>query len=471
MSDDQIPVLAARGRDAQRVWATLGFKHRAKVLGALQKAVIEEAESLIDVIVSESGKTRDDALTMEIAYTVTSLAFWRSKGEGFIKDERIRSRSPFALGRRLALRYEPYGLIGVIAPWNYPLANAIGDCIPALLAGNSVILKPSPVTPLTAFAIAKLAHRCGVPEEVFQVACGEAETAEALIDAVDMVMFTGSSATGKKVMERAAQTLTPVSLELGGKDPMIVLADADLERAASYAIQYGMCNAGQTCIAVERVYVERPVYEEFTALLKDKAQALRLGAPGAYASVDVGPLTTSFQADTVERHVNDARAHGATVLTGGERDGYFFQPTVLTDVDNTMACMQEETFGPTLGVMAADSAEHAIALANDSKYGLTASVFGKDKRHAEAVARQLEAGTVSVNDTVTHFGVLDLPMGGWKQSGLGSRHGIDGIRKYTRRQSICVVERVYMPNFHFFPNTARASKLNRRMLKLLFGRG
>jgi acyl-CoA reductase-like NAD-dependent aldehyde dehydrogenase len=471
MSDEQIPVLAAQAREAQRVWEMLGFKGRAKLLGALQKAVIDEAEALIDVIVSESGKTRDDALTMEIAYTVSALAFWRAKGEGFLKDERIRSRSPFAVGRRLAVRYEPYGLVGVIAPWNYPLANAIGDCIPALLAGNAVILKPSPVTPLTAIAIAKLAHRCGVPEEVFQVACGEAETAEALIDAVDFVMFTGSTATGKKVMERASRTLTPVSLELGGKDPMIVLADADLERAASYAIQYGMCNAGQTCIAVERVYVERPVYDEFTALLKDKAQALRLGSPGAYASVDVGPLTTSFQADIVERHVNDARDKGATVLTGGQRDGNFFQPTILTDVNNTMACMQEETFGPTLAVMAADNAEQAIALANDSRYGLTASVYGRDKRHAEAVARQLEAGTVSVNDTVTHFGVLDLPMGGWKQSGLGSRHGVDGIRKYTRRQSICVVERSYLPNFHFFPNTLSASKINRRMLKLLFGRG
>jgi acyl-CoA reductase-like NAD-dependent aldehyde dehydrogenase len=300
---------------------------------------------------------------------------------------------------------------------------------------------------------------------------GRGDAAEALIDAADMIMFTGSTETGKRVMARAAMTLTPVSLELGGKDPMIVLADADLEHAAGYAIQYGMCNAGQTCLGIERVYAEAEIYEELTELLRDKAMQLRVGPPGDHGTIDVGSLTTDEQAEIVERHLRDAVAKGARVIAGGRRNGRFFEPTVLVDVDHTMQCMRDETFGPTLAVMRVSGAEEAVRLANDSPYGLAACVFGRDRKRAEQVARRLHAGSVSVNDALTHYGIQELPMGGWKQSGIGSRHGADGISKYCRRQSVTVSTSAVVPNVHFFPNTPSASRILQYTVKLLYGRG
>jgi acyl-CoA reductase-like NAD-dependent aldehyde dehydrogenase len=400
-----------------------------------------------------------------------ALDYWRRNAASFLADERVRSRAPIAVGKRLAVRYEPLGLVGVIGPWNYPLANAFGDCIPALLAGNAVILKPASATPLTSVTIAALAHDCGVPSDVFQVLTGPGETAEALIDAADVIMFTGSTETGKRVLARAAESLTPVSLELGGKDAMIVLADADLERAANVAVQYALCNAGQTCLAIERVYVEADAYEKFVELVLGKVDALRQGPPGPLGTVDVGPLTTRDQADLVADHVDDAVAKGARVLTGGHRDGNFYAPTVLVDVDHTMQCMIQETFGPTLPIMRVADADEALALANDSPYGLAGCVFGRDVGRAEALARRMEAGTVSVNDAISHYGIPDLPMGGWKSSGVGSRHGRDGIRKYCRRQSVLVSRVSLRREPHFYPNRARASRLMRKALELLYGRG
>ena len=339
-------------------------------------------------------------------------------------------------------------MIGVIGPWNYPLTNSFGDCIPALAAGNAVVLKPSEVTPLTSLLIADAMRECGLPEHVFAVATGDGATGAALIDEVDMVMFTGSTATGKKVMERAARTLTPVSLELGGKDPMIVLADADVERATSAAAYYSMQNAGQTCISVERVYVEAPIYDEFVDKLTRKVSALRQGASSGPGTVDVGAITFPPQLDIIGRHVDQAREAGARVLTGGasrEDGGRFYEPTVLVDVDHTMACMTEETFGPTVPVMKVADADEAVRLANDSDYGLAASVWTRDAARGEEIARRVEAGAVCVNDAQLNWLAFELPMGGWKSSGLGARHGAGGIRKYCRQQSLLVTRFVPPP--------------------------
>ncbi|HKG63773.1 MAG TPA: succinic semialdehyde dehydrogenase [Solirubrobacteraceae bacterium] len=473
-SAEEVRALAERGRAAQPAWEALGFEGRARVLRRAQKWVLDKQQKLIDTIVSETGKTHEDALLAEIAYVGSAFGFWAKNAPEYLADEKIRSANPFVLGRKLVVRYAPVGLVGVIGPWNYPLSNSFGDCIPALAAGNAVILKPSEVTPLSSLAMEEAMRECGLPEGVYQVATGLGETGQALIDEVDMVMFTGSTATGKKVMERAARTLTPVSLELGGKDPMIVLADADLERAANAATYYSMQNGGQTCISVERVYVEAPVYDEFVGKVTEKVKALRQGAPAGPGSVDVGAMTFPKQLDIVAGHVAAAREAGATVLTGGHGRsdaGRFYEPTVLVGVDHSMACMTEETFGPTLPIMRVNDAEEALKLANDSSYGLAASVWTKDTARGEAIARRIEAGAVCVNDAQLNYLALELPMGGWKASGLGSRHGAGGIRKYTRQQSLLVTRLAPKRDLHMFPYKARTTGLLGRAMKFLYGRG
>ncbi len=379
-------------------------------------------------------------------------------------------------GKKLILRYRPLGLVGVIGPWNYPLTNSFGDCIPALAAGNAVILKPSEITPLTSLLLAEGLRACGIPEDVFQVATGRGATGAALIEEVDMIMFTGSTRTGRKVAEAAGRRLIPSSLELGGKDPMIVLADADLERAANVATYYSMQNSGQTCISIERAYVEAPVYDEFVAKVTDKVRALRQGRPdGGPGTVEVGSMTFPPQVDLVEDHVADALAKGARALTGGHRgtgDGHFFEPTVLVDVDHSMKIMQEETFGPTLPIMKVRDAEEAVRLANDSPYGLAGSVFSKDTEKGEKIARRVEAGAVCVNDAIINFAALELPMGGVKASGLGSRHGAHGIRKYCNEQALLITPRLALKReLHFFPYTRGGTKRLGKALKLLYGRG
>ena len=473
-SPDEVRALVARARAAQPAWEALGFDGRAAVLRRAQKWVTDNQDRIVETIVSETGKTHDDALINEVGYAATAFGFWAKHAAGYLADEKVRTTSPFVLGRKLVVRYRPLGVIGVIGPWNYPLTNSFGDCIPALAAGNAVVLKPSEVTPLTSRLMAEALRECGLPEDVYLVATGDGATGAALVDEVDMVMFTGSTATGRKIMERAARTLTPVSLELGGKDPMIVLADADVERAANAAAYYSMQNAGQTCISVERVYVEAPVYDAFVDKLTSKVAALRQGASTGPGTVDVGAITFPPQLDTVERHVDEARKAGARVLTGGHartNGGHFFEPTVLVDVDHSMACMTEETFGPTVPVMRVADADEAVRLANDSPYGLAASVWTKDAARGEAIARRIESGVVCVNDAQLNYLALELPMGGWKASGLGTRHGAGGIRKYCRQQSLLVTRLAPKKDLHFFPFRARTTKLIGRALKLLYGRG
>jgi acyl-CoA reductase-like NAD-dependent aldehyde dehydrogenase len=473
---EELKAMVARAREAQPGWDALGFEGRARVLRRAQKWVTDNQERIIRTIVSETGKTWEDALMAEIGYVAAGFGFWAKHAPEYLADEKIRSSSPFVAGRKMLVRYAPLGLVGVIGPWNYPLSNSFGDCIPALAAGNAVILKPSEVTPLTSELMRECMAESGLPEGIYQVAQGRGDVGAELIDHVDMIMFTGSTATGKKVMERASKTLTPVSLELGGKDPMIVLADADIERAANAAVHYSMQNGGQTCISIERVYVEAPIYDEFTSRVAEKVRGLRQGEPTGFGSVDVGAMTFAKQVDIVQRHVDEARAAGARVLTGGHAKtdrGRYFEPTVLVDVDHTMSAIREETFGPTLPIMKVESAEEAVRLANDSEYGLAASVWTKDVARGEELARQVQAGAVCVNDAQINYVALELPMGGWKASGLGSRHGAGGIRKYARQQSILVTRFAPMKkDLHMLPyDKAGSAKLVQKALKLLYGRG
>src|SRR5579884_439096 len=424
---EQVSAMAARAREAQPGWEALGFEGRGRILRRAQKWMVDNIERVIEVVMSEAGKTYEDAQIADYGYTVAALGFWAKEAPRYLEDEHVPSwNNPVVAGKKLIIRYAPVGVVGVIGPWNYPIANSFGDCVPALAAGNSVILKPSEVTPLSSLLMEEMMRECGLPEAVFQVATGDGSTGAALIANVDCVMFTGSTKTGKAVMKAAADQLIPCYLELGGKDPMIVCADADLERAANAAAFYSMNNAGQVCISVERVYVEEPVYDEFVARVTDNVRRLRQGPPQQVGTVDVGAVTFPPQIEIVDEHVRDAVQKGAKVLVGGhprQGAGRFYEPTVLVDVDHTMKCMTEETFGPTLPIMKVSDTEEAIRLANDTQYGLQASVWTKDVARGEQLARRVEAGVVCVNDAQINYTALNLPMGGWKASGLGTRHG------------------------------------------------
>jgi acyl-CoA reductase-like NAD-dependent aldehyde dehydrogenase len=472
---EAVAEMAARGRAAQPGWEAFGFEGRGRVLLRAQKWLMDNAEQVVATIISETGKTFEDASLAEIGYAGNAFGFWAREAPNYLGDERVKSSQVLVKGKKILQRYRPLGLIGVIGPWNYPLTNSFGDCIPALAAGNSVILKPSEITPLTSLLMAEGLRECGLPEHVLQIATGRGETGAALVENVDMIMFTGSTRTGKKVAEAAARRLIPASLELGGKDPMLVLADADVERAANFATYFSMQNAGQTCISIERVYVEEPVYDDFVAKVSAKVRELRVGKSEGPGSVEVGAITFPPQMETIKDHVADAVQKGARVLTGGHEvqgSGRFFEPTVLVDVDHSMKCMMEETFGPTLPIMKVRDTEEAIRLANDSPYGLGASVFTRDTARGEEVAKRIEAGAANVNDAMINYTVLELPMGGAKASGLGSRHGAGGIRKYCSQQAIVITPKLAMKKELFmYPYKSRTSRMLAGMFKLMYGRG
>ncbi|MHB8490666.1 MAG: aldehyde dehydrogenase family protein [Solirubrobacteraceae bacterium] len=472
--------MAKRGREAQPAWEALGFEGRAQVLRRAQKWTMDNAERIISTIVAETGKTYEDAQLAELLYAANAFGFWARKAPKYLADERISSSQILVKGKKLAVRYRPLGLVGVIGPWNYPLTNSFGDCIPALAAGNSVILKPASLTPFTSMLMAEGMQECGLPENVLQVATGSGgSTGAALIELVDMIMFTGSTEVGRRIAEAAARRLIPCSLELGGKDPMIVLKDADLERAANFATYYSMQNAGQTCISIERVYVEEPVYDEFVRRVSEKVRALRVGVPAGPGSVEVGAITYADQITTIADQVTDAVQKGARLLAGGEArtggaggGGRFYEPTVLADVNHSMKVMTEETFGPVMPIMKVRDADEAVRLANDSPYGLGASIFTRDAARGEQIARRVDAGATNVNDAMINYTVLELPMGGHKESGLGQRHGPVGIRKYCSQQALVVTSRIAPKREpHMYPYKASTSRLLGRFFKLLYGRG
>jgi acyl-CoA reductase-like NAD-dependent aldehyde dehydrogenase len=429
----------ARVRANQPEWEALGIEGRYRWLGKLRNWLLDNQERVLDTMQAESGKVRADA-SNEPAYLADLINFYGAKASKFIGEEAVRPHSPLLASKKLRIQYRPYPVVGIISPWNFPLVLALGDALPALQAGAAVVIKPSEFTPLGLAEVVEAWRREIGGPDVFDCVQGVSETGGALVDAVDFVQFTGSDRTGRKVMARAAETLTPVSLELGGKDPMIVLSDADLDRAANAAAWGGMMNSGQICMSVERIYVEEPVYDDFVAKLTAGVGKLRQGADDGRNPKDVGAMTSPNQTAIVEDHVDDALASGARALTGGKRvegPGDYFEPTVLVDVDHSMKVMRDETFGPVVGVMKVRDAEEALRLANDSRYGLSGSVFGERER-AERVARRVECGAINVNDVLVNYFAMDVPMGGWKQSGIGYRHGEPGIKKYCRTESVVI---------------------------------
>jgi len=432
----EIREAVARARAAQPAWSDMGVRRRGAILKNFQRLLLERKRSVAELISREAGKPYAEALTTEIVVVLDSARFYIESSLALLRDKRLPHGSLAMKAKSGRILRQPYGVIGIISPWNYPFSIPATEGLCALAAGNAVVVKPSEFTSLAALELADLLHAAGVPSDVFQVLPGDGATGAALLNCeIDKLIFTGSVATGKRIGEAAAAKLLPVVLELGGKDPMLVLEDADIEVASSGGVWGAFVNAGQTCLSVERCYVHRKIFDRFLEACVQKTKQLRLGN-GLDAATDIGPMIHERQLRIVEQHVEQAQALGARVLTGGKRlselGPNFYAPTVLSDVTHEMVVMREETFGPVLPIMAFDTEEEAIQLANDSEFGLSASVWTKDRRHGEAVARRLAAGIVQVNDAVSCFGISEAPHGGIKASGIGRTHGRFGLDEMVR---------------------------------------
>jgi betaine-aldehyde dehydrogenase len=469
---EQVRDVVARVRAAQPEWEALGNKGRAKWLGQLRDWLLDNQDEIADAMQAETGKVRGEA-GGEAVYLTDLINFYGKKAKKYIGEEKVAAHSPAMKVKRLRVQYRPYPVVGVISPWNFPLMLSLGDGLPALQAGAAVVHKPSEITPLSLrMVIEAWKSEIGGPD-VLDAVNGLGECGSALVDEVDFVQFTGSDVTGKKVMARAAESLTPVSLELGGKDPMIILDGANIERAANAAAWGAFGNTGQICMSVERLYVQEQVYDEFMKRFVEATGELKQGMDGREYGSDLGAMTFPKQMDKVEDHVREAREKGATVLTGGERGdgpGDWYPPTILTDVDHQMKVMRDETFGPVVGVMKVRDADDAVAHANDSRYGLSGSVFGKT-REAEATARRLEAGAINVNDVLVNYLASDVPMGGWKESGIGFRHGEYGIKKFVRPESLVISRLGGKREPFYFPYTEKRRGMLRKVSQLLNARG
>jgi acyl-CoA reductase-like NAD-dependent aldehyde dehydrogenase len=471
-SPGRVEEVVARVRANQAEWEALGHKGRHQWLAKLRDWLIDNHDRVADTMQAETGKVRTDAAS-ESVYLTDLINFYGARAEKMLGDDKVRPHSPLMRSKKLRVQYRPFPVVGIISPWNFPLILSLGDAIPALQAGAAVVVKPSEVTPLGLTEIVEAwKNEIGGPD-VFDCVHGVAETATALIDSCDFIQFTGSDRTGRKVMARAAESLTPVSLELGGNDAMIVLRDANLKRAANAAAWGGFANSGQVCISAERVYVEEHVYDEFVARLTEEVEGLRQGADGDVPEKEIGAMTSPAQTEIVERHVEDAVKAGARALTGGSRldgPGDYYGPTVLVDVDHSMEVMREETFGPVVGVMKVRDEDEAVRMANDSRHGLSGSVFGS-KRHATEVARRVECGVCNVNDVMVGFLASDVPFGGWKDSGIGYRHGETGIKKFCRMESLVITRFGGDRELLWFPYTEGRSKLLRRLTRFFNARG
>jgi acyl-CoA reductase-like NAD-dependent aldehyde dehydrogenase len=436
-----LPVLGAKeistavdkARFAQMKWAKTPVLERLRIVRRFQQLLAEQKEAVAAVITREAGKPEAEALATEVLVALDAAKFLLESAFEFLRPEPVPHANPVMKLKRGVLLREPYGVIGIISPWNYPFSLPSVQTLTALAMGNAVVLKPSEFTPFSSLELERLLRAAGLDPDLLQVVTGEGPAGSALLESkIDKLIFTGSVATGKKVAQAAAARLLPVVLELGGKDPMIVLADADVNVASSAAVWGAFMNAGQTCLSVERCYVHESIYESFLKACVEKTAKLRIG-PGTDAASDVGPMIHERQLRTVENHVADAIARGARLLAGGKAQPQlgpnFFAPTILADVNSSMTVMREETFGPVLPLRSFKTEDEAVGMANDSEFGLAASVWTRDRKHGEAVARRINAGTVMVNDVIACFGISEAPHGGIKASGIGRTHGRFGLEE------------------------------------------
>jgi acyl-CoA reductase-like NAD-dependent aldehyde dehydrogenase len=427
-------------RAAQPAWAARPVAERARVVRRFHDLLLDRQDECLDLAQLEAGKARRDALE-ELGDVAIVARHYAARAAALLAPRRRAGLVPWLT--RVTEHRQPVGVVGFIVPWNYPINLAVTDAIPALLAGNAALLKPDHQTPFTALWLVSLLREAGLPRDVLPVVTGEGpELGPSIVGGVDFVMFTGSTRTGAVVAGQAAARLIGCSLELGGKNPMLVLPDADLAAAAAGLARGAFVGAGQVCVSIERAYVPRARLGAFADALVARTRALGIGAALDF-SADVGSLTSRRQLETVTRHVEDARARGAAVLAGGrprpDLGPYFYEPTVVAGATRDMLLYAEETFGPVVALYPYDTVDEAVAMANDTPYGLNASVWGRDTRAAARVATRLRAGSVNVNETyAAAWGSVDAPVGGVKASGIGRRHGREGLLKYTEAQTVAV---------------------------------
>lgn len=465
LSASDVTAAVGRARHAQPAWSQLSYRARAEVILRAREIVLAQVDEIAGLISRETGKPPAEATSMEVVPTLDLMYYFAHNTEKLLRRQKIDIGQYGLMGRSSYLVYKPLGVVGIISPWNFPWATPLDEVVMALMAGNAVVLKPSELTPLCALKIGEIFRQARLPEGLVEIVTGDGSTGAALVEAgVDKVMFTGSVATGKKVAEAAARHLIPVVLELGGKDPMLVLDDANLENAARAAVWGGFCNAGQACASIERCYVHESIAGEFTKRVVAETRKLKLGPPNGEA-VDIGAMTNERQLRIVEDHIQDAVEQGARVETGGRRvdylEGWFHEPTVVTNVDHSMDLMRDETFGPVLPIMTFKTDDEAVRLANDSIYGLTASVFTSNIGRGRRLAERIDAGTVMINEVVYTHAIAQTPWGGVKQSGYGRTHGKLGLLELVSAQHIHLNRVPWLPDVWWFRYTRDAANLFR----------
>lgn len=489
-SPDDVTAAVERSRIAFQKWKITSFEERKHLVMAAREVVLAEIDDIASLISRESGKPVAEALSMEIA-PVLDLMQWVARGaEKMLRPRKFGIGFYGLLGRSSQIVYHPLGVVGIIPAWNYPFSIPLGEAAMALMAGNTVVMKPSELTPFIGLKIGEIFEKAGFPADTVQIVTGDGTTGAALVEAApDKIMFTGSVATGKKILAAAAGNMTSVVLELGGKDPMIVFDDANLDLAAGAAVWGAFCNAGQSCSSVERLYVHQDVADELTKKIVERTKQLKVGS-GDQADTSIGAMSSERQVRIVEDHVQQFKRDEATIEIGGVRSGgvaardlgdsdrrstaspvgdaakppnLFFEPTVITGATNDMRAMQEETFGPTLPIATFKTEGEAIGLANDSEFGLTASVWTANLARGERVARQIEAGSVCINEVLYTHGIGQTPWGGFKNSGRGRTHGREGLMELVQPQHIHLNKFALAPDAWWMPYSANAIKTFRKM--------
>jgi succinate-semialdehyde dehydrogenase/glutarate-semialdehyde dehydrogenase len=460
-----VAAAVAKARTAQPSWAKLSYRERARCILRAREIVLDRLEEIAKLISRETGKPVTEAIAMEVVPTLDLMHYFADNAQQILKRKRVGLGQYNYMARTSYIVYKPLGVVGIISPWNFPWATPLDEVVMALMAGNAVVVKPSELTPFTALKIADVFKQAQLPDGLLQIVTGDGSTGAALVEAgVNKIMFTGSVNTGKRVAEAAAKHLTPVVLELGGKDPMIVFEDAKLENAARAAIWGAFCNSGQACASIERCYVHESIAGKFVDIVVKETKLLKQNKPST-GDIDVGAMTNERQLEIVEDHVSDAVAHGAEVRTGGHRlndsNGWFHEPTVITGVDHSMKLMRDETFGPVLPIMTFKTEAEAVRLANDSIYGLTASVFTGNLERGKRIAEQIDAGTVMINEVVYTHAVAQTPWGGVKQSGYGRTHGSLGLFELVSAQHIHVNAMPGLADVWWFPYSKRAGEMFR----------
>ena len=470
-SEADVQEAYARARHAQRAWARTSLDERAELLLRLHDIVLDRQDEIIDLICWESGKARKHAFDEPLHIALTARYYGRTAHQHLDTERRLGVVPGLT---RVEVNHVPKGVVGIISPWNYPFTMALCDGLPALLAGNAVVTKPDAQTMLSALLGAQLLEEAGFPPGLWNVVAGPGrELGGPMIERSDYICFTGSTATGKLIAQQCADRLIGCSLELGGKNPILVLRDADLDRAAEGAIRASFSNAGQLCVSMERMFVADQVYDRFRDKFVERVRAMAL-RPGLEWGSDMGSLISKEQLETVESHVQDAVAKGATVLAGGrarpDLGPYFYEPTVLEGVTPEMTCFGDETFGPVIALYRFHDEADAIARANAGDYGLNASIYSRDTRRARVIARHIKCGTVNVNEAFgATFASIDSPMGGMRSSGMGRRQGGEGVLRYTESQSVAVQKLIrFAPMLGMKDETyAKLMTANLRVMKKL----